>query len=64
MTLPLPGVQRCLKDMTAVDSHDDVHTVLSELGDISQEAPSMDTIKRVNKMALSALMERRAAFGD
>ncbi len=52
------NVSRWLKDMTEVDAHDDVHTVLAELGDISVEAPTMDTIKNANKMALSALKRR------
>jgi len=54
------NVSRWLKDMTEVDAHDDVHTVLAELGDISVEAPTMDTIKNANKMALSALKRRLA----
>jgi len=29
--------------MTEVDSHDDVHVVLKKLGDISVEAPAMET---------------------
>ncbi|MFT5693917.1 MAG: glutathione S-transferase [Oceanicoccus sp.] len=53
-----PNVQRWLVDMAEVDSHDDVHVVLTELGDIRNEAPSMDTIKRANKLALSRLNER------
>ena len=59
---PYPNVQRWLGAMAAVDSHDDVHKVLSELGDISVEAPTMDTIKRANKAALSTLNERMAAL--
>ncbi len=57
-----PNVQRWLKDMAKVDAHDDVHVVLKELGDISVEAPSMDTIKRANKKALSQLNERLLDF--
>ena len=60
---PYPNVQRWLKVMTEVDSHDDVHVVLKELGDISVDAPSMETIKRANKLALSILKERIAALG-
>ncbi len=55
-----PHVSRWLKDMSEVDGHDDVHAVLAELGDISVEAPTMDTIKNANKMALSALKRRLA----
>jgi len=55
---PFPNVQRWLQDMTSVDSHDDVHVVLSELGDISIESPSMEQIKNANKRALSSLNAR------
>lgn len=44
--------------MQQVDSHDDVHVVLAELGDISQEPPSMERIKTANKRALQALNRR------
>ena len=53
-----PNVSRWLDDMATVDGHDDVHVVLSEIGDISQEAPSMDTIRSANKRALSVLKSR------
>lgn len=59
---PYPNLQRWLKNMTLVDSHDDVHKVLQALGDISVEAPSMDTIKGANKSALATLNERLAAL--
>ena len=57
-----PNVQRWLKDMTQIEGHDDVHVVLTELGDISKEAPSMDTIKEANKKALRALKEKLGTF--
>ena len=57
---PFPNVRRWLDDMQAVDSHDDVHVVLAELGDISQEEPSMDTIRNANKNALRTLKGRLA----
>ncbi|MBS02236.1 MAG: hypothetical protein CMQ24_05965, partial [Gammaproteobacteria bacterium] len=57
---PFPNVRRWLDDMTAVDSHDDVHVVLAELGDISQEEPAMDTIRNANKNALRTLKARLA----
>lgn len=57
-----PNVQRWLEDMTTVDSHDDVHVVLSALGDISQEAPAMDAIRDANKQALSVLKSRLSAL--
>ena len=55
-----PNVRRWLADMTQVDGHDDVHVVLTDLGDISVEEPSMDTIRNANKHALKTLKERLA----
>lgn len=55
---PFPSVRRWLADMTLIDGHDDVHVVLKEIGDISVEAPSMDTIRNANKRALKVLQER------
>ncbi len=60
---PFPRVQRWLNDMKQIDGHDDVHVVLTELGDISVEPPSMDTIKNANKSALSTLKARLAELG-
>lgn len=57
-----PRVQTWLDDMHQIDGHDDVHVVLAELGDISQEAPSKDTIKNANKLALGRLKEKLAEF--
>jgi glutathione S-transferase len=57
-----PRVQTWLDDMHQIDGHDDVHVVLAELGDISQEAPSKDTIKNANKRALGRLKEKLAEF--
>ncbi|XOV84780.1 MAG: glutathione S-transferase family protein [bacterium] len=59
---PYPNVQRWLHKMKTIDGHDDVHVVLAELGDISVEPPSMDTIKNANKNALRALKARLAAI--
>ena len=55
---PFANVQRWLGDMAQVDGHDDVHVVLEELGDISVEPPSMETIKSANKRALKTLQQR------
>ncbi len=52
---PYPNVQRWLGDMAAIEGHDEVHVVLAEIGDISVEAPSMETIKNANKRALEVL---------
>jgi glutathione S-transferase len=57
-----PKVQQWLSHMQQVSGHDDVHVVLTELGDISVNAPSMDTIKNANKKALQTLKQRLAEF--
>jgi len=59
---PYPNVQRWLDEMRQVDSHDTVHEVLAKLGDISREAPAMDTIRDANKSAFRALMAKLAEF--
>jgi len=53
-----PNVERWLGDMARVEGHDEVHVVLDVLGDISVEAPSMDTIRDANKSALRALKKK------
>jgi len=55
-----PNVRRWLADMQMIKAHDDVHVVLTELGDISREAPNMDRIRDANKRALVALRQRQA----
>lgn len=55
---PFPKVRRWLADMADIDGHDDVHVVLEDLGDISHEAPTMDTIKSANKRALQVMQQR------
>ena len=57
---PFPNVQRWLSDMTEVEHHDDVDTALYELGDISEEAPSMEPIFNANKQAFKVLKARLA----
>ncbi len=52
-----PNVSRWLEAMQQVEGHDLVHTALVELGDISQEAPSMEQIVGANKAAMSALKQ-------
>lgn len=61
---PFPNVRRWLDDMKAIDGHDDVHVVLSELGDISAEPPTMDSIRNANKSALRTLKARLEAMAD
>jgi len=50
-----PNVQRWLADMQQAPFHDEAHTVLAEIGDISREAPSMDTIRSANIDAIGVL---------
>jgi hypothetical protein len=48
--------------MKKVDSHDDIHAALYELGDISEEAPPMEKIINANKKALIVIQERLASI--
>ena len=57
-----PRIQEWMDDMSQVPGHDEVHVVMKEMGDISQEAPSMDTIKNANKQAFVKLQETLASF--
>ena len=59
---PFPNVRRWLDDMKGIKAHDEVHVVLTELGDISTEPPDMDTIRNANKQALSTLKASLAAL--
>ena len=59
---PFPNVQRWLDVMTEVPGHDEVHTVLREMGDISNEPPPMDKIRNANKEALRALKAYQATL--
>lgn len=58
----VPRVQAWLDTMAGVDGHDEVHVVLAELGDISQQAPEMEKIKNANISALRALKSALAAL--
>ena len=57
---PFKNVQRWLDDMRQLPGHDDAHIVLAELGDISEEAPTMERIREANMRALSTLKMRLA----
>ncbi len=57
---PFPNVRRWMETLKGVDGHDDVHVVLAELGDISAEPPSMESIKNANITALRTLKARLA----
>eukprot|EP00942_MAST-04A_sp_MAST-4A-sp1_P008024 g8024.t1 len=48
----VPRVQNWLELMGKVAYHDEVHSVLTVLGDISEEPPTKDTIRNANKTAL------------
>jgi len=48
--------------MANIEGHDEVHVVLEELGDISVQAPSMDTIRSANKRALQTLKQKIETF--
>ena len=57
---PFPNVERWLSDMQQVPEHDVVHVALTELGDISEDAPTMESIRDANIGALRALKARLA----
>lgn len=57
---PYANVSRWLDAMRNVKGHDETHVVLSELGDISQMPPDMETIKNANKGALRVLKQLNA----
>ena len=50
-----PNVMAWLNAMQMIKGHDAVHVALSELGDISEDAPDMEAIKRANFAAVAAL---------
>ena len=55
-----PNIRRWLGDMKKIDCHDDIHAALYELGDISEEAPPMETIISANKKALIVIQKKLA----
>ena len=61
---PFPNIRRWLEDMSQVAYHDEVHASLYELGDISSEAPSMETIISANKKGFIVLQEQLADMKD
>ena len=61
---PFPNIRRWLEDMSQVAYHDDIHAALYELGDISGEAPSMETIISANKKGFIVLQEQLADMKD
>lgn len=59
---PYPNVRRWLAEMQALPFHDAAHVVLAAIGDISQEAPSMDTIRTANIDAIGTINGAVRAF--
>ena len=43
--------------MTNVEGHDDAHLVLKELGDISENPPSMENIAKANITGFKRILE-------
>ena len=52
---PYPNIRRWLNDMQNIECHDDIHVALYELGDLSKDAPSMETIINANKKAFKVI---------
>ncbi len=59
---PFANVRGWLDDMKRLDGHDTAHVVLVGIGDISVEAPTMDTIRNANQHTLRALKAELAEF--
>ena len=59
----LPNVGAWLERMQQLPFHDEVHVCLTEMGDISQEAPSMDVIRNANISGLKALKAALESIG-
>ncbi len=52
---PYPNIRRWLNNMQNIECHDDIHVALYELGDLSKDAPSMETIINANKKAFKVI---------
>ena len=59
-----PNIRRWIEEMNQVNYHDEVHASLYELGDISSEAPSMETIINANKKGFIDLQEQLVKMKD
>jgi glutathione S-transferase len=55
---PFPNVRRWLEQMKQMEGHDAVHVVLADIGDISVEPPTIETIRNANKHALRVVQEK------
>ena len=51
------NLSRWLKDMSELPYHDDVHMVLTKMGDISETVPEMEIIMKANLETFSHLNE-------
>ena len=45
---PFENLTRWLEDMSKLPYHDDVHMVLTKMGDISQKVPEMEIVMNAN----------------
>ena len=61
---PYPNIRKWLKEMQNVDSHDDIHVALFELGDISKESPPIEVIINANKKAFKVIQEKLITVVD
>ncbi len=59
---PYPNVDRWLKEMIKLKGHDDVHLVLSELGDISKVPPMLDDLMKANIKGLKHIAQKSSQF--
>ena len=51
------NISRWLEDMSKLPYHDDVHLVLTKMGDISQKVPTMEIIMNANLETFNHLNE-------
>ena len=57
-----PNVTAWLKRMSELPFHDELHVCLTQMGDISHEAPTMDVIRGANIAGLKALKGAQATL--
>ena len=57
-----PNVKRWLGEMSKIKGHDDVHFVLSELGDISKTPPAMEDLMGANIKGFKHIAQRLTEF--
>lgn len=55
---PFPNTRRWMIDMAQIEGHDEVHTCLTRLGDLSSQEPDIKTIIAANKLGLATLAQR------